>query len=348
MRTTYKILILFVSFLIATVPANAQKDADQLLRQALREVNVNNDPQKAIVIAKEALSLSPDYTDIQLLLGRLYLITGSYNEARRQLGIVLLKEPGNFDALNNSISVEAADNQPDKALIFIDRALAVQYSEVLVRKKAAMFEVQKKYKEAYRTMERTLPGKPDTSADFRSYLNLKALAGKAELLNKDTTGAKTEFLQILNIQPHNEAAINELFAISDQQKLYSEALYYAEKGLQYYPDSENFLFKKTAVLSTMGRYIEAYPIALQLNRSYPDNANGKKLVEELYPLSRRNRIGISYNYTFFDPSSTTAWNVGSIFYLREGKFASLGARINYGDRGFIGGRGYQFEIESYP
>ncbi|RYZ50106.1 MAG: YaiO family outer membrane beta-barrel protein, partial [Sphingobacteriales bacterium] len=160
--------------------------------------------------------------------------------------------------------------------------------------------------------------------------------------------AKKEFRDVRALAPDNERAINELFAIEDQRKAYEEALSLADTGLRYFPASENFLFKKAAVLGSLNRPIEAYPVAAELVKKYPQNEKGKVLADDLYLISRQNRIGVNYNYTFFDPSATRPWNMGSIFYMREEKYASIGARISYADRSVIGGRGYQFELEAYP
>lgn len=89
-------------------------------------------------------------------------------------------------------------------------------------------------------------------------------------------------------------------------------------------------------------------IAKALAERYPENAQAQLLLSRLYATSRKNRIGLSYNYTFFDQDGVRPWHFGSIYYIWEERKGSLSARVNFADRGFSRGSGYQFEAEAYP
>ncbi|RYG22124.1 MAG: YaiO family outer membrane beta-barrel protein [Chitinophagaceae bacterium] len=213
MKLHYKNIILLAMLTFLSFAVNAQKqNVDDLLKQALQETNVDKDYPKAINTANAALKLSPNYTDVHLLLGRLYLLTGDLEKARTQLKWVLAKEPQNQDALNYMVNVEAEAKDWDQALLYVDQSLQYNNSIEMQAKKEAL------------------------------------IAGKQE----------------------------------------------AEDA------------------------------------------------------AKRNRIGLSYNYTFFDESRFKAWNMGSIYYIRDEPLGSYLARVNYVDRGTSGANGYQFEIEAYP
>ncbi len=205
-----KLIIFFLS--LSTLVMAQKQDADQLLKQAITQTNIDKDYPKAIQTVLKALKLSPNYVDLRLLLGRLYLLTGKYQAARTELKWVLDKQPKNLDALTYLINVE------------------------------------------------------------------------------------TEI------------------------KNYDQALLYADRYLSYSSTSE-----------------------MQQKKEGISNAKKDEIAE-----SHKNRIGISYDYTFFDPSTYQSWNFISMNYTRELAVGTFGARINYVDRGTDAGNGYQFELEAYP
>lgn len=108
MKINYIILIVLLSFV--TLNSTAQKvDVDQLLKRALHETNVTKNYSKAKTLAKRGLEISPNYTDIRLLLGRLYRLTDKPDSARLEFAKVLAKEPANADALNYLKSLDNAE-----------------------------------------------------------------------------------------------------------------------------------------------------------------------------------------------------------------------------------------------
>jgi YaiO family outer membrane protein len=91
---------------------HAQKvDVDSLLKLALYETNEKSNYPKAMAIAKEALRISPTYTDVKLLVGRLYRLTDRPDSARIMFNEVLLDEPDNADAASCLNSLTIAERQ---------------------------------------------------------------------------------------------------------------------------------------------------------------------------------------------------------------------------------------------
>jgi YaiO family outer membrane protein len=92
------ILILLLGSVFSSVFAQKQ-DVDMLLKQALHETNITNNYPKAMILAKQALTISPNYVDVRLLVGRLYKLTNKPDSARIVFNELLKKSPGNADAI---------------------------------------------------------------------------------------------------------------------------------------------------------------------------------------------------------------------------------------------------------
>lgn len=107
-KENYKgFLATLLCILLLCLDVAAQKtkvSSDDLLKRAIRETNVNKNYKEAIRLAKQGLAISPNYTDIQLLLGRLYLMEGQVQEGTVLLEKVLQKDPKNKDAYNYLIN----------------------------------------------------------------------------------------------------------------------------------------------------------------------------------------------------------------------------------------------------
>ncbi|RZL32015.1 MAG: tetratricopeptide repeat protein, partial [Pedobacter sp.] len=111
-----KHIILIVLLNCMAFNLHAQKvDVDKLLKQALHETNVTKNYPKAKTLAKKGLKISPNYTDIRLLLGRLYRLTDQPDSARLEFAKVLAKEPTNADALNYLKSLDNAQEADEIA-----------------------------------------------------------------------------------------------------------------------------------------------------------------------------------------------------------------------------------------
>lgn len=93
--------ILSILLVFTATQLHAQKvDVDSLLKQGLYETNENQNYPKAMAIAKQALQVSPDYVDVQLLVGRLYRLTDKPDSAKMMFKQVLIASPENTEAAN--------------------------------------------------------------------------------------------------------------------------------------------------------------------------------------------------------------------------------------------------------
>ena len=122
-----------------------------------------------------------------------------------------------------------------------------------------------------------------------------------------------------------------------------------DKGLQIYPDDEDFLFKKFQIINSENNDVDTIAFLETLKQKFPNN---KKIQQELIQLKTKtasNRIGITYNNTSFSRNGVGPWHLIGLQYITEKKIASVIARINYAERYNFNTKntGLQYELESY-
>jgi YaiO family outer membrane protein len=328
--------------------AYAQKvSSDDLLKQALHETNTTHDYSKAITLARKGIQLSPRYLDIHLLLGRLYMLTYEFADARNELNIVLKQQPDNNDALNYMINLENASGNYEKAIHYIDTALKYKKgNKELLVKKASILEADEQYVEAYKIVDQLLlRDKSDVQLAGQS-ATLHLAMGRNALHEEAYDRAREEFLDVLKVSPQDTDALNYLINIEVLQNNNALALQYADMALEVQPESREVLIKKIVILDNMGQPYAAYALAKPLAAIHRGDKKIASLTNDLYLRTRKNRIGISYNHTVFERTGKKPWELYSAYYIRQEKFGAFLARVNYADRSYDDG--WQVELEGYP
>src|ERR1700758_5601376 len=96
----YRLFYFFLFLVVFSRAAYAQNgpSSDDLFRQARRAAFDQKDYPKAISLSKQALTKSPDYSDIRVFLGRVYTWSGKTDSARAAFNYVLGRHPDNEDA----------------------------------------------------------------------------------------------------------------------------------------------------------------------------------------------------------------------------------------------------------
>src|SRR6478672_8276305 len=134
--------ILIIGFcLIINFSSFAQAiSSDELFKQALDETNIKKNYPRAIALAQSALAISPDYTDIRLLLGRIYVLSGRDEEGIAEYSKVLAKHAGNMEALNALFNLSVRLGRNDDALKYADAIERAGSSPEIMVKKADLLK----------------------------------------------------------------------------------------------------------------------------------------------------------------------------------------------------------------
>ena len=149
----FPLALLFALLLQFDSPAQKELTSDDLFLQARTAAFDQKNYHKARALCKEALAKSPNYTDIEVFLGRLYSWDKLRDSARIVLTNALAKNPTSLDAHNALIDLEYWSGDSPKALAYANSALTLDpVSEEILLKKTKILVDLKNYDEAYRTI----------------------------------------------------------------------------------------------------------------------------------------------------------------------------------------------------
>ena len=171
-------------FLVFSFSIKAQEilSSDQLFKNARTAAFDEDDYPKAISITKQALEISPDYSDIRIFLGRLYTWTDEVGLARQEFEQVIQKNPGYEDAHLAYGYLEYWNDQPEKALIIIEPGIEKNpESEGLLMLKAKILNNLGKFTEANETLVTLLKYKPNLSEARAFSQKIKELSSKNQI-----------------------------------------------------------------------------------------------------------------------------------------------------------------------
>lgn len=96
----------------------------------------------------------------------------------------------------------------------------------------------------------------------------------------------------------------------------------------------------------MRKYAEANLIIQQVVKIDRNNSDARSLADRIKELSTKNKIGLSYDYVYFDKQFSDPWHLASFDYTRSTGIGSITGRINYANR--FKEDGVQYELEAYP
>ncbi len=112
-------------------------------------------PAVQILQYKMALFMNPDDLETKNRLAIAYWLDGQMDEAQKQFGQVLGKDPRNFNALDGMGLVYLKKGEPEIAMEYFEKAEQINPSDVLVHvHKALTYEKLKKTEEANKEFER--------------------------------------------------------------------------------------------------------------------------------------------------------------------------------------------------
>src|SRR4029079_2936861 len=107
---------------------------------------------------------------------------------------------------------------------------------------------------------------------------------------------------------------------------------YCQNGLNYNPFSTDLKFRNAKILAALKRYREAYTVVDSLLRTDSKNESVRAIAGKIQELSSKNKVGISYDHTWFDKQFSDPWHLISLDYSRQTKAGSVIGRVNYANR----------------
>lgn len=126
----------------------------------------------------------------------------------------------------------------------------------------------------------------------------------------------------------------------------ARALEICMAGLHFHPLSASLLQRRATTLANLHRYKEAKATADSILHMDSRNVAVRSLEDRLRDYAADNKMGISYDYVYFDRQYKDPWHLLSVDYTRQTSIGPVIGRINYANR--FRTNGVQFEAESYP
>ncbi|MGC4039150.1 MAG: YaiO family outer membrane beta-barrel protein [Chitinophagaceae bacterium] len=178
------------------------------------------------------------------------------------------------------------------------------------------------------------------------YTDIEVFLGRLYYWSDFTDSAKIVLDNALQANPSHEDAAVAAASIAYFSNDYQQSINYCNKGLQYNPQSTDLLLQKAKCLVQTRQYKDALVIIDSLEQNPKTKSDARSLGEKISDYRAKNKVSVSYDYTYFQKQFDQGWHLASIDYSRQTKAGSIIGRVNYGNR--FGTSGVQFEADAYP
>lgn len=179
-----------------------------------------------------------------------------------------------------------------------------------------------------------------------NYTDARVFLGRLYSWDKQYDSARITLHEALNKQRDYEDASLAYADVEYWTSNNKHALQIINDGLVYHPQSSELLLRKAKVLNALREYKDATKLVNDILQKDKANEDARVLSSILKDKSALNKIGVSYDYVYFDKQFADPWHLVSLDYTRQTKVAAITGRINYANR--FGKNGLQYEAEAYP
>ncbi|QJB32938.1 tetratricopeptide repeat protein [Chitinophaga oryzae] len=280
-------IVFFLSLLLIYSGLSAQRSglvsSDVLYKMALKARNEEKDYAKAIKFCKKALSQSPDYTDIRILLGKLYQETGQPVAAAFEWNVVLRKEPANSDALHSLVNLYYSQGNTAEASCYVDMLLEkTPLDKDLLLKKYGLAEERGDVVTQAKVMgllRNHYMSDPKVASLLEDYQIQAARRGRK---TGDLSGSEKMYEQVLLKDKNNTEALQGMASTLEGQGRSREALSYYNKLLALHPDSAAWRLKRSSIQLANGNSAAALEDAQWLHKQYPGQPLYKQHLADVY------------------------------------------------------------------
>lgn len=151
MQKSHTYMLLFLGLFFTTTVLG--QGVDSLFMQA-RQFAFNGEREKAREICTQILLQSPEYSDVQILIGRTYSWDGKRDSARLAFNKVLAYDSANADAWSSLADVEFWDDKYEAFLAAAENGVRFNpgNTELMLKKAKALVEL-KRYSEAKKELQ---------------------------------------------------------------------------------------------------------------------------------------------------------------------------------------------------
>jgi YaiO family outer membrane protein len=171
--------LMLLTLLPLTIYGQQSPSADELFVKAKTAAFENKDYTTSAALAKQALEISPNYTDISVFLGRIYTWNKDLEAARAVFEELGRKNVQDEDYFIAYASLEYWNDQNAKTIEIIEKGLSYHpQSEALLLLKAKAYYSDKKYDEAHKAVKDLLAVNPKNTEAISLAVKINELNSK--------------------------------------------------------------------------------------------------------------------------------------------------------------------------
>lgn len=342
----FRKILLTLLFFPALSYGQDNLSSDELFLKARNQAFENKNYPEAIKLSKQALSKSPNYTDIAVFLGRLYTWSDQVDSARIVFNQLEDRQVQDEDFFLAYASLEYWNDQPNKALAIVNKGLSYSpNSEDLLYLKARIDYSEDNYEDADKTLSRLL-------SENAKHTEARALSKRIqEYTSKNAIGLSYNFSHfdkqfednwhIASVSYRRRTPIGSvIFKINYANKFASNGLQYE---LEAYPRISKtfYMYVGTGYSNHVGIFPN-YRTGASLYANLPKSFEGELGLRQLYFSSNlwmyTASVGKYYqNYwfnlrTFITPSDKNISHsyTGTVRYYTKGANDYIGFMIGTG------------------
>lgn len=178
-----------------------------------------------------------------------------------------------------------------------------------------------------------------------TYADVRILLARTFAWDGDRNSSRLELQKVLTDNPKNQDGLNALIDTEMWDDSFENGLTVANGALAYYPNFEDFVYKKASILNSLGRQEEALAALSQLLSINPAHEKGMILLQAIKTEAKIYRVGASFGIDVFSRTFDPT-HYAFIQASRLNNWGSAILRLNYSNR--FGTNGLQPEIDLYP
>lgn len=277
----YMSICFLLSFTLDLSAQNIFKNkADEFYDQALKETQLKH-YKKAILLAKASINQRLNFSDAEILLAKLYMLTNQNNLALPLVKDILERDPHYLDAYYYATNIELKNGNYEEALCFVDDGIYYYpLDKSLQLKKLVVLDIAREVYKANEQADYLLHTYPNDSTVERAYVYHHITTGLYYMRRKNTLMAISNFQKALEVDPENKEANEYLFSAYSKSGNTQAALERLNKNLIENPRSYPLLLKKAAMLEDNYQYAEASSVLNYAAKLFP-KSDAKKRASNL-------------------------------------------------------------------
>lgn len=178
------------------------------------------------------------------------------------------------------------------------------------------------------------------------YADIRIFLGRLYTWSDKPDSARIELKKVLDANPGHEDASLAMGSLEFWEDHSEQALLFVNAGLEKNANSKELLLLRAKILNDLKRWPEANVAVESVIKLDPNLTEARTLSARIRENSSKNKVGLTYDFIYFDKQFGDPWHLVSAEYGRQTKLGNVTGRVNYANR--FKASGVQLEVDAYP